>query len=378
MLSFLEEYKHELLLTSSLSVLFYGSYRFYQGISYHNNKKKQLKAANIYNPEEIHKIINSTQSQAHFKQNPKNPSELIFPKVIIEGVIDSKSPIKSHFSEKQLIYQEMRRVPIYSNNYLFMGRDGKNYMKSGHLLYDHSTNFELYSLYDQKKQNPCLIMRDCLNFNLQKLEEIGSKTMKLPDISIFENFLVFFGLIIESLCFWFTPHNILGGIFIGYSDKEFGIRAEGMISLLGDLIYNTETKSLVLKRARSVETVLKSLENKIFYTKLCFGLFIGLTGVISFFSYKNMRNNRIKAKYVKNLGNLVNIDQYMKSDDENNLCIICCAKPRSILPQPCMHLSCCKKCFEQLKKKECPICREKFQGYNEIFVDKSLQNKNSL
>ena len=374
MKDFVETNKYNMIIAGHVSLFVYGTYYFSHKLSEQLMKKTNLKLAKYHNPQELHRQALSTES--FFKRDPKNPLMLIAKDAVIEGVVDSKSPLKSNFSEKQLIYSELRRVPIYSNNYLFMGADGKNKFKrgKGHVLSQHETNFELYSLYDQQKQAPCLINRDLFSIPPTSLEEIGSRTTKLQDLSFFENIMVFFGLIIESIFFWYLPSNMLSGIFIGYSDKEFGVRAGGIMSLLGDLAYNIETKTLVLRKAQPIEMVLNFWDKKMLHTKLLYGAFVGVWAGVAFWLHKKRMQNKTKVRNnLKNQGNLVNIETVMKSE-EANLCIICCEKPRSVLPKPCLHLSCCKKCFDSLKKKECPICRDRFEGYNEIFIEKKNSN----
>lgn len=371
---FLETNKYNLLIAGHVSIFVYGTYYFAQKLSEQLLRKTTLKLAKCHNPQELHRQALTPESI--FKKDPRNPQMMIAKDAVIEGVVDSKSALRSNFSEKQLIYSELRRVPIYSNNYLFMGADGKSKFKrgKGHILSQNFTNFELYSLYDQQKTAPCLITRESFSIPPNSLEEIGSRTTKLQDLSFFENLLVFFGLIIESVFFWYLPSNMLSGIFIGYSDKEFGIRAGGIMSLLGDLAYNIDTKTLVLRKAQPIEMALTFWETKIQHTKLKYMVFLGLWAGAAFWLYKVRMQNKAKVRNnLKKQGNLVNIENVMKSE-EANLCIICCEKPRSVLPKPCLHLSCCKKCFDSLKKKECPICRDRFEGYNEIFIEKKNSN----
>lgn len=340
------------------------------------SKKNQLKKTTYYNPQELHFLATNSTSQTLFKPNPADPTEFIAKETVVEGVVDTKAPIRSVFfekNEKQLIYSELRRLPIYSNNYLFMGLEGSKHNKSK-LLFQQSTNFELYSLDDKEKIAPC-ISRELLSPREELLEETGSILTKLTNLSVFENVLVFLGLFYESLLFWFLPKNVINGIFIGYSDKEFGIRAGGMLALLGDLVYNTNDKTLVLRNANPVKELLKDLDRKIAKTKIKLFFSLGICGIIGFLIYKK-RMVKIRIFNRKVPGNLTNIENVIKLQEEN-LCIICCEKPRSILPLPCLHLSCCKQCFELLTKNECPICRNEYEGYNEIFIDK-LQIKNSL
>lgn len=305
-------------------------------------------------------------------------------KIIIEGVSNSKCSMKSFFSEKKLIYQEIRRIPIYSNNYLFQGLHGRRgYTNKGHLISQNLMNLELTSINSVKNKKFCQIDRDSFEISSEMLEELGMQTIKLPNLSIFENILVFLGVILESICFFYIPSNLTNGIFIGYSDKELGIRAGGMLSLIGDLVYNNKDGSFTLKNAKFTEIALKELQKQHYWTRMKSFFGIGIGVGLLLYSFK-----RICKKYFeKNLlpllplnssqsSNFVNIEQVF--NDEENLCIICCERNRSILPKPCLHLSCCKKCFNCLKKKECPICRIKIEGFTEICIQKTKSmNKNA-
>ena len=136
-------------------------------------------------------------------------------KIIIEGVSNSKCSMKSFFSEKKLIYQEIRRIPIYSNNYLFQGLHGRRgYTNKGHLISQNLMNLELTSINSVKNKKFCQIDRDSFEISSEMLEELGMQTIKLPNLSIFENILVFLGVILESICFFYIPSNLTNGIFI--------------------------------------------------------------------------------------------------------------------------------------------------------------------
>jgi hypothetical protein len=49
-------------------------------------------------------------------------------------------------------------------------------------------------------------------------------------------------------------------------------------------------------------------------------------------------------------------------DDDDKLCVICCANISNILIIPCLHLNICADCIQAIKKsspedKDCPVCR---------------------
>lgn len=37
------------------------------------------------------------------------------------------------------------------------------------------------------------------------------------------------------------------GVHIGYRDNEFGIKADGLLSVLGQAVYNTDTKKITIE-----------------------------------------------------------------------------------------------------------------------------------
>ena len=49
------------------------------------------------------------------------------------------------------------------------------------------------------------------------------------------------------------------------------------------------------------------------------------------------------------------------------LCKICFEEYVNCLIMPCMHFVACNKCIKQLKDNKCPMCRNQFLEYLEIF-----------
>lgn len=359
---------------SCLAGIFSLSYSYYLNTFVAEQRKQfdYIKYSKRYSIEELSSDLFQKQTKGTEIKN-----------IIIEGVANSKSSLKSFFSDKRLVYQEIRRIPLYSNNYLFQGLHGRRgNTNKGHLISKNLTNLELYSINNDKNNKFCQIDRDSLEIPYETLEEIGMQTIKLPNLSLFENILVFLGVILESICFFYIPSNLTNGIFIGYSDKELGIRTGGMLSLIGDLVYNHENGSFILKKAKFTEIALKELEKQLTWNRVKLALGIGMG--LGFLIYPLIRiYKRYKAKNLhpslqKDLSQSANYENIEKIfDDEENLCIICCERNRSILPKPCLHLSCCKTCFRSLKKKECPICRIKIEGFTEICIQKTKSmNKN--
>jgi hypothetical protein len=49
------------------------------------------------------------------------------------------------------------------------------------------------------------------------------------------------------------------------------------------------------------------------------------------------------------------------------ICVICVETNRSVLFEPCYHLSCCTKCANQIIT--CPICRRKIERRQQIHIN---------
>jgi DNA repair exonuclease SbcCD ATPase subunit len=56
--------------------------------------------------------------------------------------------------------------------------------------------------------------------------------------------------------------------------------------------------------------------------------------------------------------------------EETFYCLLCRDNPRTILFQPCLHLTLCDGCHhqEEMQMKTCPFCREKITSHLKIFV----------
>jgi hypothetical protein len=56
--------------------------------------------------------------------------------------------------------------------------------------------------------------------------------------------------------------------------------------------------------------------------------------------------------------------------EEMVYCLLCRENPRTILFQPCLHLTLCVDCHrqEEMQMKNCPFCREKITSHLKIFL----------
>lgn len=56
-------------------------------------------------------------------------------------------------------------------------------------------------------------------------------------------------------------------------------------------------------------------------------------------------------------------------------CIICIEIVKNVIFIPCYHVALCKKCYDDLEEKKCPICRKPIVNIVKIFPKKKKNSK---
>lgn len=56
-------------------------------------------------------------------------------------------------------------------------------------------------------------------------------------------------------------------------------------------------------------------------------------------------------------------------------CIICIEIVKNVIFIPCFHVVLCKRCYEELVEKRCPICREPVSSIVKIFSSSKKKTK---
>ena len=71
---------------------------------------------------------------------------------------------------------------------------------------------------------------------------------------------------------------------------------------------------------------------------------------------------------IKNSSLSKTFNEFIKESDDDNICKLCCDEIEvNIALIPCGHANYCKRCIDDLEKKECPICREGFKNTLRIY-----------
>ena len=53
---------------------------------------------------------------------------------------------------------------------------------------------------------------------------------------------------------------------------------------------------------------------------------------------------------------------------ENLQCVVCYDNPKNVIFKECHHMVVCKQCYEKLRKKTCPICKQRIESIITIYV----------
>ncbi|CAD8146288.1 unnamed protein product [Paramecium octaurelia] len=74
---------------------------------------------------------------------------------------------------------------------------------------------------------------------------------------------------------------------------------------------------------------------------------------------KNDENNLLDQQAPPLFKNSISV--ILNSQNEQDICVICLTKTRSIILEPCLHFILCQECVNHLDKEICPFCRIKIE-----------------
>ncbi|ACZ63565.1 IAP-1 [Pieris rapae granulovirus Wuhan] len=77
--------------------------------------------------------------------------------------------------------------------------------------------------------------------------------------------------------------------------------------------------------------------------------------------------NKIVTNQQKNNNILENMKETVQKDDLK--CVICFENPRNMLLLPCKHINLCGQCMCSLDNQICPICRNYFTQFVEVYIN---------
>lgn len=83
-----------------------------------------------------------------------------------------------------------------------------------------------------------------------------------------------------------------------------------------------------------------------------------------------------------NVQDIFGMEKFLQDngDEDDKLCVICCANISNILIIPCLHLNICGDCIQAIKKsnpedKDCPVCRTSILNHTPLIKRNANVNK---
>ncbi|KAL4490311.1 hypothetical protein ABPG72_004350 [Tetrahymena utriculariae] len=415
---------------------------FLFGLGYYEYKEQkkikqiesQLKNQRIYTPDELKNIIDRNEPLVHklFQSNEQG-NLLLGKNLLVQGKINNSDCLKSILdidSDTQLVARINYDFPYYN--------DEENYK-----IISEKTTDSLYYL--QKKEcgiNQRIKIQPTIN--LKKKDTICK-------VNLQENFknidkqcydYTYSKMVSENSSLLKKTWNFFGNIFAGIAgilfrdsfknylcfkikvdNCEIGIRNKGIISVLGDVLYNKDKGEFTIPRplrlmknkleylqilrnqieskdtlivifffssfvfsALSLRKLYLQLQNKdyltIFGTRFKIPMLIinGMRKLRAFFNQNNTQqkigNEQIEAQDEQNNKALEIVYTQPREQME---CIICYQRSRSVIIRPCLHCSMCQQCYNVLPKKECPVCKTSIKSEVKIYQQPipQVNNQNS-
>ena len=160
----------------------------------------------------------------------------------------------------------------------------------------------------KKKNNPFLIDVYSSDIKIEKIYDKIGIYRYFMDLGFVGKIFIRIGEFLEKIVLLFRGKNlekklpIFTGVKIGYDKATLCIKSGGLVSVLGDFIYNLETKQLSMKNSiviyknRSkdsfliLENALKYLEKKSLLKAIMFGMSLGALLVISILFFQSCRD----------------------------------------------------------------------------------------
>lgn len=322
-----------------------------------------------------HKLANSLEDPnflAAASVNPLNPDEHII-KAFVEGKVRCENPIKGTIpgNDSELVYRIYHRADIYSNQLLNSKSVNPKHLKYGSLTTQVRAPL-VFDLEDEETKESCTVHRAFDVDASDALVKVG-ENREIRPLSWSDKFLIFLGVVVEGVRQVLAKNSEtkFRGLKIGFTEREFGIRVNSVLTVFGDVVYNSKDKSI------RIDSPLYYLQSKarglkLARTKFSLSLtFAVITGIIAFGCglvlfdratkyYEALQKKKLEKKEDK-------ISRIKTITLENGYkCMMCQTQPRNVILKPCLHFSLCKACLA-LKKDKCPVCHESVEESVDIF-----------
>ncbi|EWS76502.1 zinc finger, C3HC4 type (RING finger) protein (macronuclear) [Tetrahymena thermophila SB210] len=356
--------------------------RCYNDIQKLQKKVTWMEESKFYSPsecsEEFDKLVQQRVKETSQDSQQLTENELLFKKVIVQGAVQCQQPLQSKIDQNvnNLIYRYNFCIVKYSNDEL------KNI-------------FDFTKFANQKKQNQvCMYVPEfnlvdekdlekkievCINLEPKICQtSINHYTLRYTDrqLSLLHKFQAKFSTFVNILGMLFQKDKYFSfskGIEIGFNEHEIGIKSGGTLAIIGDVIYNFQTKELKMinpltiigKKADYIRRLITKQKEKKFY----FYFFIVISCLSSYYVYNQIKKAQRAGRMLINQqqDSLKNVQKALVKEINDMKCDLCNDQNKQMIYKPCGHLVCCKSCSTSKNIQLCQICNKQITEIVEIY-----------
>lgn len=379
-----------------------------------------INQATVFNPELLKKILSGQAPRTYFEslRDFEEGKDYVRGMAFVQGIVDAKSPLLSKLNQStRLVFSSISMQSLFSNkSKLGFSKETKTIKAVENFSlkdpnYDSNHEVLPLSLYSKitelsnifssddgfKARNldlPMFDLRKTLNTHREipsidiRLTENGKNTQMSPALELIDSTTstrvltsveTMMSYLLKALKFFLSLSSIskkIQGFRIGYKKIERGIKLSQFIVAFGEVFYDRKTNTLkmenplcllknknqMLKKLRLKKVKLSRRLSFAFCLMTLMGLLVVRRAVKG---VKGLVRRMKKMKESKKMEKLLRLSEEINDDYK---CIICYDLAKHIIFKPCLHMACCRNCYEKLENNKCIICKREIDEVVTIYV----------
>lgn len=379
-----------------------------------------INKATVFNPELLKKILSGKAPRTYFDslRDFEEGKDYARGMAFVQGIVDAKKPLLSKLNKStQLIFSSISIQSLFSNNSnLRFSKETRSIeaVKEFSLKdpnYDSNHEVLPLSLYSKitelsnifssdsisKARNldlPILDLRRTLDKHKEvpkikiSLTESGANTQMSPALELIHSSTstrvltsveTMMSYLLKAVKFFLSLSSIskkIQGFRIGYKKIERGIKLSQFIVAFGEVYFDRKTNSLKMENPicllNNKNQMLKKLRIKKLKLSRRLSFTFCLMTLMGFLvvkravkGVKGLVTRMKKMKQSKKMKKLLELSEEINDDYK---CIICYDLAKHIIFKPCLHMACCRNCYEKLENNKCIICKREIEDVVTIYV----------
>lgn len=383
-----------------------------------------INKATVFNPDLLTKIFSGNAPRTYLKslRDFEEGKDYVRGMAFVQGIVDSKHPLISRLNKNtKLIFSSISVQSLFSNTKNFKPKIGSRSSKAVDKFELKDPNYgyrEILPLSllnklskfssefsNQKKSisekfefNPAELTSSTVRKQFARNSEIpkitvnlgadGENTQISPALELIHSTTTtrvltsietLMSYLIKALKFFLSMSSIskkIQGFKIGYKKIERGVRLGQFIVTFGEIFFDRKTKELSMKNPicllKNKSQMLKKLRQRKLRLARQLSFTFGLMTIMGFLVVrrgvkicKGIYTKMRKMKEVKKMDKLFKLSRAVGDEYK---CIICYDLAKHVIFKPCLHMACCKMCYEKLDKQVCIICKQEIEDVVTIYV----------